>query len=211
MPARRPLLLLLASLAAVAAAVALLLAASRNGSGGSRSSNGGINSVSGFAGAALPEGVRAPDFTLTDQDGHRLSLAALRGQVTMLAFLSTSCAPACVLAAQQMRGALDELTPAPAVVLVSVDPAADTPARVRRFLADLSLAGRAHFLTGPASALRAAWLAYGVRPLASGRTAFERALEVRLIDRRGRERVLFGLEQLTPEALAHDVRMLGAE
>jgi hypothetical protein len=32
---------------------------------------------------------------------------------------------------------------------------------------------------------------------------------VALVDGRGRERVLFGLEQLTPEALSHDIRVLG--
>jgi protein SCO1/2 len=139
-----------------------------------------------------------------------VSLADLRGGVTMLAFLSTNCAPGCVLVAQQIRGALDELSPAPAVLLVSVDPAADTPARVARFLARVSLTGRVHFLSGPASALGPIWRAYGVRTPSAGRSAFEQSLEVRLIDRSGHERVIFGLEQLTPEGLAHDVRKLGA-
>jgi hypothetical protein len=34
---------------------------------------------------------------------------------------------------------------------------------------------------------------------------------VLLVDRRGRERVLFGLEQLTPESLAHDIGRLDGE
>jgi protein SCO1/2 len=161
-----------------------------------------------FVGATLPAGMRARDFTLTDQAGHQVSLAGLRGQVTMLAFLSTSCAPACVLVAQQIRGTLDELARPLAVLLVSVDPAADTPARVSSFLSRASLTGRVRFLTGALRTLRAIWRAYQVPPISSGRLAFERSAEVRLIDRFGYERVIFGLEQLTPEGLAHDVRKL---
>jgi len=33
---------------------------------------------------------------------------------------------------------------------------------------------------------------------------------VLLIDRKGTERVGFGLEQITPESLAHDIRLLAA-
>jgi protein SCO1/2 len=198
---RAPLVL---TTAAAVLAVALLLALDRGGGRTGASSWSGA----GFAGAALPASVRAPDFTLTDQSGGRVSLSGLRGQVAMLAFASTSCGPACVLVAQQIRGALDDLARPVAVLLVSVDPSADTPARVGAFLARVSLTGRARFLTAAAQSLRAVWRAYGVRPITSGRVAFERSAEVRLIDRSGRERVIFGLEQLTPEGLAHDVRKL---
>jgi len=47
-------------------------------------------------------------------------------------------------------------------------------------------------------------------PASDGRAAFQRTASVLLIDARGRERVLFGLEQLTPEALAHDIGRLQA-
>src|SRR5439155_20947562 len=130
------------------------------------------------------------------------------GEVTMIAFVSSSCGPACVLIAQQIRGALDDLGRAVPVLLVSVDPAADTPARVSGFLARMSLAGRARYLTGTPRALRPIWRAYGVRPPSAGRGAFERSATVLLLDRDGRERVIFGLEQLTPAGLAHDVRQL---
>src|SRR5438270_590721 len=61
---------------------------------------------------------------------------------------------------------------------------------------------------GAPASLRAVWRAYTVTPAAAGRAAFDRAATVRLLDRSGRERVLFGLEQLTPEGLAHDIRKL---
>ena len=73
-----------------------------------------LSSASGFDGAALPA-IVAHDFTLTDQYGHLVSLSDYRGQVVVLAFLYSTCGPTCIVIAQQIRGALDELasTPSP--------------------------------------------------------------------------------------------------
>jgi len=162
----------------------------------------------GFAGAELPHAVPAPPLALTDQYGRAVSLASLRGQPVLVAFLYAHCGGPCTLIAQQIRGALDELRHPVPVLIVSADPAGDTPAAVRSFLAATSLSGRVYYLTGPAAALRSVWRAYGVRPAAAGRAAFASRLTVVLIDPQGRERVLYGPEQLTPEALAHDVGKL---
>jgi len=163
----------------------------------------------GFEGAALPEPRPAPGFSLTDQYGRTVSLSSLRGGPVVLAFLYARCGAPCVLIAQQIRGALDELGEHPAqVAIVSADPAGDTPAAVRDFLAQVSLSGRVHYLTGSASALAAVWRAYGVHPASDGRANFANYATVRLLDAKGRERVLYGTEQLTPEALAHDIRLL---
>jgi protein SCO1/2 len=168
-------------------------------------------SSSGLDGALLPGHVSASDFTLTDQSGRRVSAGLYRGRVVLLTFLSTACAPTCPLVAQQIRGALDELEgighPIP-VLIVSTDPAADTPARVRRFLAAASLGGRVEYLTGPPADLRRVWRAYSVIPSQLANADSAHPAEVLLIDRAGDERDLFQVEQLTPEALAHDVRRL---
>jgi protein SCO1/2 len=201
---RRPRLIALAAVALAALAVALVLLLAQP-SGHPREAP--PLGSGGFAGAALP-GMPAANFVLSDQSGRRVSPAALRGQVTVLAFVSSTCGPACTLIAQQIRGALDELGRAVPVLLVSVDPAGDTPARVQRFLAQVSLTGRVHYLTGTPAELRPVWRAYAIEPLSSGRSAYERSAVVVLLDRSGRERVLFGPEQLTPEALAHDIRKL---
>ena len=42
------------------------------------------DTITGFAGAALPAGIDARDFALTDQSGRRTALADFRGQVTVL-------------------------------------------------------------------------------------------------------------------------------
>jgi len=162
----------------------------------------------GFAGAALPASLPVRGFTLEDQYGRRVSLAGYRGRVVILAFVSSTCGATCILLAQQIRGALDELPHPVPVLFVSVDPRADTGARVRRFLERVALTSRVRYLSGSPAALRPIWRAYGIVPVTSDRAAFERAASVLLLDREGRERVVFGSEQLTPEGVAHDVRKL---
>jgi protein SCO1 len=166
------------------------------------------SSSSGFDGALLPGAVGAPAFMLTDQHGRRVSLGRYRGRVVILTFLSTACPPTCPLVAQQIRGALDELGRSVPTLLVSADPAADTPAAVRRFLAEASLTGRVEYLTGSRAELQRVWRAYNVVPAQLANANSPHPAAVLLIDRLGQERDLFQVEQLTPEALAHDVRRL---
>jgi protein SCO1/2 len=130
--------------------------------------------------------------------------------VIVLAFLYSTSRTAALIA-QQIRGALDELEPSrPAVpaLAISVDPAADTPAHVRGFLRETSLAGRLEYLTGTSAQLQAAWRAYGVVPASAGEGAYERAAFVLLLGPSGAPRVELSLEELTPEGLAHDIRRL---
>jgi cytochrome oxidase Cu insertion factor (SCO1/SenC/PrrC family) len=157
---------------------------------------------SNFDGAAYPPGIVAPGFTLHDSRARAVSLSDYHGRVVALAFLSSDCRT-CALVAQQIRGALDELGSSPTVstIFVSTDPRADTRARVTRFLAAASLSGRAVYLTGSPQNLERVWGAYHVRATEDGTT-------VLLIDRAGAERVAFGIEQITPEGLAHDIRQL---
>jgi protein SCO1/2 len=164
--------------------------------------------ASGFDGAAIPPGAPARDLTLTDQQGARVSLASTRGKVAILAFPYTTCGDTCVVIAEQIRGALDELGRPVPVLLVSADPQADTPARIKRFLARTSLTGRVQYLTGSLAQLQPVWRSFHVVPASAGKAAFANSASVFLLDRDGRERVIFQLEQLTPEALAHDVRKL---
>jgi protein SCO1/2 len=205
---KRPRLALLAVAATLA--VALAVAATLTGSSGRSSSPGpptNTTSAQEFNGAPVPaSGPR--DFTLTDQRGRRISLRDFRGRVTILTFLYSTCPTACVLIAQQIRGALDELGPAVPAIVVSVDPAADTPAHVSAFLRKVSLAGRIEYLTGSRAELAGVWRAYGIVPSSAGEASFARSASVLLVDRHGVERVIFQQEQLTPEALSQDVRRL---
>ncbi len=172
-------------------------------------------SATGYDGALLPASLTPREFTLTDQYGRHVSLSDFKGRVAILAFLYTTSSTTAALIAQQIRGALDELEaehrpPTPALA-ISVDPAADTPARVRTFLHAASLTGRMEYLTGSAEQLRAVWHAYSAVPASAGATAYERGAFVLLLDKEGSPRVEFPFEELTPEAVAHDVRKLERE
>ncbi len=210
---RRPRLLLLALLAVLAVTVALVaILAAPSGHDGASSSLPGSEATtsSGFDGAALYPSTMAPGFTLTDQYGRSVSLSSVRGHVAVLTFLYSTCGATCVLIAQQIRGALDELPHPVPVLIVSADPSTDTPMSVARFLAQVSLTGRVHYLTGSPAQLRTIWRAYHVHPAGAGRAAFDRFAFLLLLDARGRERVLFEPEVLTPESLAHDIGKLQA-
>lgn len=201
---------------AVAVAVALaaiLPGCSAGSSPSSQPSSAAPPSVgaSGFDGAALPAVAPVGNFTLADQEGRSVSLAAYHGQVTIVAFLYSTCGPACIVIAEQIRGALDELRRVVPVLLISADPSADTPAHVRRFLTEVSLTGRVRYLGGSLTQLRPIWRSFRIVPATAGRAAFDRSASVFLLDRTGRQRVLFQSEGLTPETLAHDIRKLWAD
>ncbi len=209
----RPAALAFTSAAALTAILAGCAGSNSNSSSSSSSQPASAtNGEAGFDGAALPGDVPAPEFTLSDQRGRAVSLSDYRGRVVVLTFLYSTCGAPCVLIAQQIRGALDELeeerAPPPAVLIVSADPAADTLAHVARFLSEVSLAGRVEYLTGPPSRLQPIWRAYHVRPASSGRATFDEYASVLLIDARRAERVLFQSEQLTPEGIGHDIGRL---
>jgi protein SCO1/2 len=210
----RPALIAAAAALVLAAAVVLAISAgpaTRGPLSSPINTSAGPGSQTGFAGAALPADVQAPGFVLRDQHGRRVALSAYRGQVAILTFLAATPSGASPLVAQQIRGALDDLAkPVPAIA-ISADPAGDTPERVRRFLAQAALSGRMEYLGGTPAQLRPIWRAYRALPLSAGSARFDSAAMVLLIDAHGRERVLFGVEELTPEGLAHDVRRLQAE
>jgi protein SCO1/2 len=206
---------------APAIAIALALAALPGCSGSSSAGAGATSteaavaaqapSETGYDGALLPGSLRPRGFTLTDQEGRRVSLSDFKGKVAILTFVYTTSKTTGPLIAQQIRGALEELPRGTPVLAISLDPAADTPARVRAFLHAASLTGRMEYLTGSTAQLRPVWRAYSAVPASAGATAYERDAFVLLLDKEGAPRVEFPVEELTPEALAHDARKLERE
>jgi protein SCO1/2 len=156
-------------------------------------------------GAVRPPGIPPADFRMRDQDGRRATLREYRGQVVVVTFLYTTCEDTCPLTAQQIRGALDELGRDVPVLVVAVDPPRDTPARAKRFLAEQRVAGRMRWLLGPEDELRRQWRAYGIRPQSG---ELEHSAYVVLLDERGVQRIGFPVDQVTPDALAHDIALL---
>ena len=167
--------------------------------------------ASQFEGAALPANITAPPFTLRDEEGRKVSLAQYRGHVVVLTFLYPTCGGPCVLIAQQIRGALDELGTRVPVLIVSADPASDSPARVRRFLAEAALTRARAVPVGNAGAAAAPLDGLQRQARERRRARVQGIRVVLLIDPSGSERVVFESEQLTPESLSHDIRLLAGE
>jgi protein SCO1 len=110
---------------------------------------------------------RAPDFTLTDQRGHRMSLSDFRGRVVVLEFMDPHCTDICPLVAREFVNAYHDLgakASKVAFVAVNVNQYYASPAYMARFSSEhqLSSIPSWHFFTGATSALRAVWNNYGV-------------------------------------------------
>jgi protein SCO1/2 len=164
--------------------------------------------TSPFKGAVRP---KAPpgDFALRDQDGELVRLADLRGNVVVLSPTYTTCDESCPIAAQQIRGAIDDLSQAERdrvrAFALSVDPANDTPDSAKEFLLSHRVRGYLDFLLGSRQELQPVWREYGFAPQTPER---EHNSYVVLLDGQGRQRVGFPVSHLTPEALTHDLRLL---
>lgn len=103
----------------------------------------------------LPRYGTVPDFRLVDQDDRPFGLAELRGNPWVADFIFTSCSAAC----PRLTGAMLELENhlinrgealRTRLVSITVDPARDTPAKLRDYAATIPADGRKwKFLTGP--------------------------------------------------------------
>lgn len=85
----------------------------------------------------FPESMQLPEFQLTDQDGASFRREDFTGQWSLLFFGFTHCPDICpatlqILALARQRLA-DERLELPRIVLLSVDPARDTPEVMKRY------------------------------------------------------------------------------
>jgi len=161
-----------------------------------------------FAGATMPEGLRAPDFELSDEQGRPVSMRTLRGEPVVVTFLYSHCEDTCPITAQTIRGALDDLGHDVPAIAISVDPPNDTPASARKFLAEQRANGRIRFVLGDRAELRRLWTGYAITPQ---RITQEHMARITLVDARGFQRVGYPVSQATPERISHDLRLLERE
>jgi protein SCO1/2 len=164
-----------------------------------------------FNGPTIKNPTVPPLFALHDQDGHRVALEQQRGRVVLLTFLYTHCPDVCPLVAGNLNLALRALGPRRRhvrVLAISVDPAGDTRASIRRFVRQHELLPEFRYLTGRPATLRRVWAAYGVRSLKqAGGDRVDHTLYTLLLDRSLRGRVLYDSTATVPD-IDHDVRLL---
>ncbi|RWP61149.1 MAG: SCO family protein [Mesorhizobium sp.] len=123
----------------------------------------------------LPTIGPAPDFTLTSQDGARVSLQDFRGKVVAVAFIFASCTDVCPMLTDNMARVQDKLGtafgPQIAFVSITVDPERDTPEVLKQYAENFGadLKGWS-FLTGDPAIIREIGRKYGLfaRKVAEG-------------------------------------------
>jgi protein SCO1/2 len=124
-----------------------------------------------FHGSLITPPKPAVNFSLTGQTGTTVRLADFRGKYVLIYFGFTNCTSECPLTMgflKQMHDRLGSLADQTRVIMISTDPARDTPAAMGAFLIhfDPSFIG----LTAPQTVLQPVWSAYGVTVLDNGET-----------------------------------------
>jgi protein SCO1/2 len=160
--------------------------------------------------ATWPAGAkRAPDVRLRDQAGRPVTLSSQRGRVVLLTFLDSRCTLECPIEGRLLAGVQRRLGDTRSeLVVITVDPWADTGQSARAFAVKSHWSGSWHWLLGAPAQLRPVWAAYaaGVRrtPTDVNHTAV-----LYLIDRHGFQRAAY-LVPFSPADVAADVRGLAS-
>lgn len=165
--------------------------------------------------ARLPTIGPAPEFTLTDYDGKKVSLAQLRGQVVALTFIFTRCADTCPLLTAKLvsiqRKLKPELKHKVFFAAVTVDPERDTPEVLKRYAqAHSADPARWAFLTGSAAQIAEVTRSYGIYNKRD-KGAMEHTFLTSLIDAQGALRVQYLGWRFNPEEFSGDLRKLANE
>jgi cytochrome oxidase Cu insertion factor (SCO1/SenC/PrrC family) len=141
-------------------------------------------------------GNRAPGFTLTDQNGHALSLSSMRGKVVVLQFMDPHCTDICPIVSAEFVKAYHDLGPLASKVVFAAVNVNAYHARVQDMAKytqaqQLNTIPSWHFFTGPVGALKSVWRGYNIQVYAPNPNAdVEHTSAVYFIDPQGRERYL---------------------
>lgn len=160
----------------------------------------------------LPRIGAAPDFTLTTQNGGRLRLDDLRGNVVVMTFIYASCVDTCPLLTAKLAALAPRLRAGAAGVHflgVTVDPERDTPDILHEYARRHGLQGRQWtFLTGNPAEIREVARRYGVYFRKSERGDVDHTFLTSLIDPSGILRVQYMGVRFDPDEMLRDVRSL---
>jgi protein SCO1/2 len=153
----------------------------------------------------------APPISLEVVGGGPATLAGLKGGPVLVTFLDSTCRSLCPLVGAAIATA-DRSAPdaaRAAVVVVSVNPAGDTPASVQAAIREWGLPAGTRWLSGSAAALARVWHDYGIA-VAPGTSDIVHGAVVYLIDRHGDERAGY-LAPVLPSFLALDLTRIAQE
>ena len=161
-----------------------------------------------FHGAVIEPPAPAAEINLTDDNGQPFRLSNLRGKVVLLYFGYTNCPNECPVTMAHLRLAvrlIGSRAENVQVVMVTTDPARDTPDAMKAFLDKFN----SNFLglPGTPDELAKVWKDYSVTVLDNGET---HSSFTYVIDQNGNIRLTF-LPNTLPEDIASDLKILLAE
>jgi protein SCO1 len=165
---------------------------------------------------SLPRIAPAPGFTLTSQDGARVSLADLRGKVVAVTFIFTGCTVTCPTLTPMMSLVQDRLGrdfgSKIAFASITVDPENDTPEMLKLYaqMHGADFAGWS-FLTGSPQIIADLTRRYGVFAARTADGAVEHSSLTSIIDQRGILRVQYVGVRFDPEEFRRDLVSLAKE
>jgi len=172
--------------------------------------------VSPAIGEILPKIKPAPEFTLTKQDGKRLTLKDLRGKALAITFIFASCADTCPLLTAKMAGIQDRLGSdfgkKVHFVSITVDAERDTPEVLKQYAEGhkANPAGWA-FLTGTPTEIRDVAKSYGIYYKKNPRGDVDHTFLTSLVDQSGILRVQYMGVKFDPDEMLRDILSLVKE
>ena len=161
-------------------------------------------------------GRAAPDFSLTDQSGHPLSLSQFRGDSVVLSFNDDECTDLCTLLAEDIVRANRDLGPAAGHVVwlaVNANPFYPAVDAVQAWTDEHGLGDQPNWYFGTAqpSVLASIWRTYGIDVQLDDQTrTVVHGTEMFFIDPSGRERAIaeFGTASADTDLFGHAIAQM---
>ena len=137
----------------------------------------------------------APDITLVDQNGNRVSLSSFRGKIVVLEFMDPVCTDICpIISAEFVRAnqLLGSRSRGVVFVAVNVNQYHESVADVKKFSNEhgLSKLNNWYFLTGSTSQLQKVWKDYNIYVKPNPTGDVQHSSFMYFIDRNGNEQAL---------------------
>jgi len=167
-----------------------------------------INVKPAYLSPVISPSVQAAEISMTDANGNPFHMSDQRGKVVLVTFGFVNCPDECPLTMAHLKQALEIIGPDSKdvrVVMVSTDPARDTPQAMDDFLGVFNKGFIG--IPGTPEQLAKIWSDYGVEVLDGGET---HSSYTYVVDRGGKQRLTF-LPDSTPDDIAHDLKILLAE
>jgi protein SCO1/2 len=159
---------------------------------------------------------RAPEFSLTTQDGKNFRDSELKGKVVLVGFIFTTCNGTCPATTHRMASIQQELKRRGLdkdgrvqLLSISLDPARDKPETLKSYmrLYDVDPSNWT-FVTGDPADVNKAIAAWGMWARQAANGQLDHPSRVFLLDGLGRIREIYNLTFLKPTWVCEDIELL---